>query len=70
MKFGELLVDEETKKAATEYATNIAIDYEFLRGDIEDLRDAFIAGVAWKKIKDEGKDNESPCGFDSNLISW
>ena len=49
MKVGELLVDEETKKAATEYAANIVIDYEFLRDNIEDLRDAFIAGVAWKK---------------------
>lgn len=55
MKVGELFVDDKTKSAATEYAVRLAIDNEFLKDHIDDLRDAFIAGVAWKQLKERNK---------------
>lgn len=49
MKAGELFVDSETKKAALAYAIEAA-EYN---DEMKAIRDAFIAGVAWKQFKDK-----------------
>lgn len=49
MKTGELFVDSETKKAALAYAIEVCEHGD----EYEAIRDAFIAGVAWKQFKDK-----------------
>lgn len=49
MKFGEIFVDNETKKAAFAYAVEACQHQD----EIKALKDAFIAGVAWKQFNDK-----------------
>ena len=51
MKVGELFVDSETKKAAFAYAAEVCEHQD----EMEAIRDAFIAGVAWKQFKENGQ---------------
>lgn len=46
MKVGELFVDSETKHAALAYAIETCEHQD----EIQSIRDAFIAGVAWKQL--------------------
>ena len=58
MKVGELFVDSETIHAAIAYAVETCEH----KDERQAIRDAFIAGVAWKQFKEKGTlTNQKDC---------
>lgn len=55
MKVGEIFADDETKEATREFAMGCAINSKFFVDEerFNDIKDAFIAGVVWKQMKEK-----------------